>query len=293
VDVLSSQWRGGQVESQQIWQAFPGWWAAFWLSTPDDQVFLSTGEPLQYLAGRLIFQGLVDATECPNNGLLENGYADACGLSKARPMVDLWQNQFDPRILAVAQESGLPAQLLKNLFAQESQFWPGVFRVAKEYGLGQLTDTGADAVLLWNDSFYNQFCPLVLAEEACARGYLRLDENERAILRGALAVQANADCANCPTGIDLTHANFSVMLLRKVSWRIATRSLRRFSTPPKARLAQSASMKTCEIYTGKLQRWPGACPLRFTPPDAQRTTRLGTCCPHLTETLPGQPPTWI
>lgn len=214
VDVLSSQWRGGQVEScAQIWQAFPPIGGPpFWLSTPEDQVFLSTGEPLQYLAGRLIYQGLVDASECLNNGLLDNGYADACGLSKARPMVDLWQNQFDPRILTVAQETGLPAQLLKNLFAQESQFWPGVFRVAKEYGLGQLTDIGADTVLLWNDSFYNQFCPLVLADEACVRGYLRLDESERAILRGALAVQANADCSNCSTGIDLTHANFSVML---------------------------------------------------------------------------------
>ena len=214
VDVLSSQWRGGQVEScAQIWQTFPPVGGPpTWLSTPSEDNLLATGKPNHYLAGRLIFQGLVDASECPTNGLLANGYANACGIKKARPMVDLWQNQFDPRILAVARETGLPAQLMKNLFAQESQFWPGVFRVAREYGLGQITDMGADTVLLWNNAFFDQFCPLVLDQGTCRRGYLRLKEDQRSILRGALAVQANADCANCPTGIDLTNADFSVML---------------------------------------------------------------------------------
>jgi hypothetical protein len=214
VDVLSPQWRGGPVETcGQIWQSFPpAGGPPFWLSSPSENVFLASAEPFQYLAGRLIFQGLVDASTCPNNGLLDNGYADACGLEKARDMVDLWQNQFNPRIINVAQETGLPAQLMKNLFAQESQFWPGIFRVAKEYGLGQITDLGADTVLLWNASFFDQFCPLVLSDEVCAQGYLRLDEGERAILRGALAIQANADCSDCPTGIDLTQADFSIML---------------------------------------------------------------------------------
>lgn len=214
VDVLSDQWRGGPVEScAQVWQAFPpAGGPPAWLATPPSVAQLSSENPYHYLAGRMIFQGLVDASECPTNGLLANGYANACGLKMARPMVDLWQNQFDSRILSVAQETGLPAQLMKNLFAQESQFWPGVFRVAREYGLGQLTDMGADTVLLWNESFFDQFCPLVLDESVCARGYLRLKEDQRAILRGALAVQANADCEECPTGIDLTHADFSVML---------------------------------------------------------------------------------
>jgi hypothetical protein len=214
VDVLSSQWQGGPVEScAQVWQAFPpAGGPPYWLTTPSEQGLLATGRPYHYLAGRLIFQGLVDASDCPANGLLANGYANACGIERARPMVDLWQNQFDPRIISVAKETGLPAQLLKNLFAQESQFWPGVFRVAREYGLGQITDQGADTILLWNESFFDQFCPLVLNAEACGRGYLRLKEDQRAILRGALAVQANADCAECPAGIDLTHADFSVLL---------------------------------------------------------------------------------
>ena len=214
VDILSSQWRGGKIEScAEVWQAFPPiGQPPFWLSTPDQQVLLSSDQPYHYLAGRLISQGLVNASDCPDNGLLDNGYANACGLNKARSMVTLWQNQFDPLILDTAQQMGLPAQLMKNLFAQESQFWPGVFRVAREYGLGQITDMGADTVLLWNDSFFDQFCPLVLADGVCQRGYLRLKEDQRAILRGALAIQANADCPECSNGIDLTSASFSITL---------------------------------------------------------------------------------
>jgi hypothetical protein len=214
VDVLGSQWRGGTVEScAQIWQAFPpvGGPPA-WLSTPSGDQLLASDKPYHYLAGRLIDQGLVTASDCPGDGLLSNGYANACGLEKARPMIELWQNQFDPSIYNVAKETGLPAQLMKNLFAQESQFWPGAFRVAREYGLGQLTVLGADTILLWNPSFFDQFCPLVLDDSACARGYLHFTDNERAILSGALAIRANADCADCTTGIDLSQADYSVML---------------------------------------------------------------------------------
>jgi hypothetical protein len=214
VDVLSSQWIGGPVDTCSLmWQAFPPpGLPPSWLSTPVQQLLLSSVEPYQYLAGRLIYQGLVDASGCENNGLLVNGYANACGLSESRPLVDLWQNQFDNRILEVAQETGLPAQLMKSLFAQESQFWPGVFRVPQEYGLGQITDLGADTILLWNEPFYERFCPLVLSELECSKGYLWLEEEERALLRGALALEANSDCPGCPSGVDLVHTDQSVML---------------------------------------------------------------------------------
>jgi hypothetical protein len=144
--------------------------------------------------------------------MLPNGYADACGLEQARPIVEEWQNQFDARTIQVANETGIPAQLLKNLFAQESQFWPGVFRVRYEFGLGQITDNGTDSVLLWNPAFFNQFCPLVLSEDTCAGGYLHLTDEAAALLRGALAFVANADCPTCPTGIDLDKATSSIML---------------------------------------------------------------------------------
>jgi len=214
VDVLSRQWRGEQLTScAKTWEAFPPVGGeGDWLATPDHSVLLASDEAYYYLAGRLISQGLVDVFECPGGGLLANGYADTCGLEKARPLVEVWQNQFDATIVSVAQESGVPAQLLKNLFAQESQFWPGVFRVPWEFGLGQITDYGTDVILLWNESFFRQFCPLVLAQEVCALGYLHLYPEEQALLRGALAIEAKADCPECPSGVDLSNTTFNISL---------------------------------------------------------------------------------
>jgi hypothetical protein len=214
VDVISSQWTGPPLAScSRIWEALPpvGGPPA-WLSTPARSELLASGAPYFYLAGRLISQGVVNADGCASGGLLPNGYADACGLEAAKPTLFAWQNQFDARTVTVAKQTGVPAQLMKNLFAQESQFWPGVFRVPYEFGLGQITDNGADSILLWDDAFYEQFCPLVLAEETCQKGYLRLKPDEQALLRGALANQVNADCSTCPAGIDLTNAEFSISL---------------------------------------------------------------------------------
>jgi hypothetical protein len=215
IDVLSSQWQGNEIATcAQVWQSFPPVGGVpEWLSTPEDPAFLTTEEPYAYLAGRLIAEGVVDASSCPSSGLLSNGYADNCGLDLAIPEVIIWQNQFDDQIMQIANETKVPAQLLKNLFAQESQFWPGVFRTPNEFGLGQITDNGADALLLWNPSFYNQFCPLILTEDRCAVGYIKLDAEEQAILRGALATSADADCENCEYGIDLTKIDTSINLV--------------------------------------------------------------------------------
>jgi hypothetical protein len=214
VDVISSQWQGTPLTScAAIWEAFPpiGEPPA-WLSTPNQFELLASEEPYYYLAGRLIVQGLVDVSDCSGSGLLPNGYADICGLEKSRPVLAEWQNQFDKRIIKVSKDTGVPAQLMKNLFAQESQFWPGVFQVPFEFGLGQITEQGTDAVLIWNSEFYNQFCSLVLSQEACDQGYLGLSGDDQALLRGALALQASADCHDCPTGIDLSNVHFTVSL---------------------------------------------------------------------------------
>ena len=214
IDVISTQWVGSEIATcADVWQAFPPVGGTpDWLSTPEDPGFLETEEPYAYLAGRLIAEGVVDASSCPNGGLLSNGYADNCGLEVAMPEVIIWQNQFDDQIMQIALETKVPAQLLKNLFAQESQFWPGVFRQPNEYGLGQITDNGADALLLWNPSFYNQYCPLVLTEDQCSVGYLKLDAEYQALLRGSLATTADADCQNCEYGIDLTTIDQSINL---------------------------------------------------------------------------------
>lgn len=217
VDVLSSQWLGNPLAScAETWQAFqPVGGPPLWLSSTTNTDLLSSDEPYYYLAGRLISQGVVDASTCPSGGLLPNGYADVCGLELARPYLQAWQNQFDAKIIEAANENGVPAQFLKNIFAQESQFWPGIFKAPFEFGLGQITDLGAEALLLWNDQFYSQFCPLILAQETCDQGYLHLSQDHQAMLRGALAIQAKADCPECPAGIDLTNTFFSIPLFAK------------------------------------------------------------------------------
>ncbi len=214
IDVLSSQWKGGPLAScSRTWETFPPVGGTVdWLRSPNQPALLVSDEAYYYLAGRLIAQGVVDASKCPSLGLLPNGYANACGLEVAAPIVMAWQNQFDARIIQVSKETGVPAQLLKNLFAQESQFWPGMFKVPFEFGLGQITDKGADTILLWNTDFYETFCPLVLSKKACDNGYLKLQVDDQAMLRGALAQQAKSDCPLCPAGVDLTSANSSISL---------------------------------------------------------------------------------
>ncbi len=212
VDVLSSQWRGTPNASCSVtWDSFPPVGGPpDWLITPQDPSELSSDIPYNYLSANLILQGIVDASGCPDGGLLPEGGANQCGQEAARADVDAWQNQFDALIINVSQETGVPAQLLKNLFARESQFWPGVFKASPDAGLGQLTENGADTALLWNPSFYNKYCPLVLSSEACSKGYVHLKAKDQLLLRQALVGSVNATCENCPLGIDLSQANFSV-----------------------------------------------------------------------------------
>ena len=213
VDVLSSQWTGEPVAScAAAWESFPppdG--LPQWLTTPASSADLHSNIPYDYLAANLIKQGVVDASACPGGGLLPDGSANACGLDVSAPAVGEWQNRFDKLIFSVAQESKVPAQLLKNLFSHESQFWPGVFRNGKDVGLGQLTDDGADTALLWNPSFYNQFCPLVLDKSLCeSKGYANLKTKYQDMLRSTLVGSVDASCADCPLGLDLSRADFSV-----------------------------------------------------------------------------------
>jgi hypothetical protein len=100
--------------------------------------------------------------------------------------------------------------LIKGIFAKESQFWPGQITSNKEAGLGQLTENGADTVLLWNPDFFAQFCPLVLDKSVCALGFGNLNADHQRMIRGALVSKVNATCSDCSMGIDLTRANFSV-----------------------------------------------------------------------------------
>ena len=212
VDVLSTQWLGVHPAScASAWKSFPPVGGPpDWLSTPQDPAELSSDIPYNYLSANLILQGVVDASGCPDGGWSSDGTVNQCGLEAARPQVNAWQNQFDSLIINTSHNTGVPAQLLKNLFARESQFWPGVFKASRDAGLGQLTDNGADTALLWNPTFYSQYCPLILPSQTCSTGYVHLKASNQALLRGALVGSVNASCQNCPLGIDLSQADFSV-----------------------------------------------------------------------------------
>jgi hypothetical protein len=104
---------------------------------------------------------------------------------------------------------------MKNVFSRESQFWPGYSATYTEAGLGHMSDLGADTVLLWNPSFFTQFCPLVLDSTVCQQGFGNLDISEQEMLRGALVQNVNASCPDCPLGIDLRQANFSISIFAR------------------------------------------------------------------------------
>jgi hypothetical protein len=216
VDVLSSQWIGVPIAScSESWDSFPPVGGPpRWLTTPRRAEDLNTEVPYNYLAAKLISAGVVDASTCENGGLLLDSFgANTCGLELARPDVIAWQNRFDDLILDVAHDTGVPAQMLKRLFARESQFWPALFQNNDlDIGLGQLTEDGADTTLLWNFSFFDQFCPLVLSADRCEKGYIYLDKTEQEKLRLGLINTVNATCEDCPLGIDLTEADFSVKI---------------------------------------------------------------------------------
>ncbi len=217
VDVISTQYLGGTTSTcAHIWTAFPPVGGpAIWLTTPDHPDALISSQPFYYLGGSLITQGLVDVSECPDGGLQPSGVANQCGLEAARPLINNWQNQFDSEIIQVAKDTGVPAQLMKNIFSRESQFWPGFSASLKEAGLGHLSELGADTVLLWNPSFFAQYCPLVLDTTICQRGYGNLDIAEQEMLRGSLVQKVDAACPECPHGIDLRQANFSVSIFAR------------------------------------------------------------------------------
>jgi hypothetical protein len=214
VDVLSTQWRGVDLAScSQTWETFPPIGGVpDWLSTPLRPEDLATDKPYEILAANLIKQGLADTSSCIDGGLLENGLASSCGLETARSAVYEWQNRFDSLIITAAQETGVPARVLKNIFSRESQFWPSVTMGHSEAGLGQLTNNGADTILLWNRPFYEQFCPSVLDGTICSRGFAHLNSQQQEMLRNDLVSRVNAICQDCEMGIDPDRAGQSVRI---------------------------------------------------------------------------------
>ena len=212
VDVLSSQWRGAPLAGcSQIWDSFPPVRGLpGWLSTPTRATDLATNISYEYLAANMIRNGAVDGSVCSDGGLLDGGMASQCGINVARYAVTDWQNSFDDIIFITAQHTGVPARLLKSIFSRESQFWPGGSADHTEAGLGQMTSGGADTTLLWNQPFFEQFCPSMLDGAVCDRGYAQLSSEQQDTLRSALVSSVDASCPDCDLGIDQERTKNSV-----------------------------------------------------------------------------------
>lgn len=201
-----------------IWRATPPEGEApLWLSTPDSADGLYTDIPYTYLAGALITNGVVDASDCPNDGLLPNGAADSCGLEAARSDVTVWQNQFNAQIYNFANVNALPAVLLKRVFAIESQFWFGISLDGYHAGLGHTTPIGLDPLFLFYPNYYNTICPLLFSDRTCEGTYTDLSQEEKAMMRGYLYnTRVDATCPTCPYGVDLEKANASIDIFAKL-----------------------------------------------------------------------------
>lgn len=187
--------------------------APYWLFGPATGQQLYSEYDLSYLAGHLIHYGAVDISGCPGGALLDSGAATPCGVQAANSQVLAWQNQFNSDIIGASKETGVPPMLIKNIFAWETQFWPQTIYVNTfEYGLGHITEAGADSALRWNKPFYLQICRDSFSDDTCKPTYDVQDPGVRAALMGAVIKKVETNCPTCAFGMDLAKARSSVYI---------------------------------------------------------------------------------
>jgi hypothetical protein len=173
-----------------------------WLYVPQNASNLHTELPYAFLAGQLISNHAVDGASCPAGGLALNGYANACGLALAQPLVIKLQNSFDQAILDAWTETGVPPVMIKQMIRYESQFWPGRFGLY-HYGLAHLTYSGVQMALTRNTTLYRQLCSVT----ASCNGVIDGPEVS------AFLNLMDASCPTCQDKIDLTKAQKSILYL--------------------------------------------------------------------------------
>jgi len=117
---------------------------------------IATSHELNLLAGKLIWYGYAKA-QCSNglSGVDPITFAATpCGMDGARSEMIAWQNSMDTEILSAASEWNVPADMLKKIIENETQFWAWT-NSPQEHGLIQATDYAAFAVLhVYSKGYY-------------------------------------------------------------------------------------------------------------------------------------------
>lgn len=173
-----------------------------WVYVPESASELRTDLQLAFLAGQLISNGVVNASDCPAGGLRLDGYANACGLAVTAPLVLELQNAFDEAIMKAWKDSSVPPVLLKQMIRYESQFWPGRWG-EYHYGLGHLTYFGAHTTLYWRPALYQDLCSI----SGNCKG--EIDYEEIMYFLNLM----DAYCPSCENKIDMAKAQRSVAYL--------------------------------------------------------------------------------
>jgi hypothetical protein len=188
-----------------------------WLKTPLNADGLYTDVKYFLLAGHLISSGIVNASDCPDGGLSLDGTANTCGMEKAYPQVITWQNQFNQAIIDAAQDNQISAEVLKRLFARESQFWPPNYYGPPAYGIGNVSSQGIEPLFRFNETIYQSTCREVFSSQTCSHPYASFPLENQQILRGYfISHYMDAYCETCPNRIDLEKTKSSIDYFAKL-----------------------------------------------------------------------------
>ena len=195
-DVIGDAFPEEGAYGSDVWYAFPA--AGQTLPPVLEKVYSSdylvTKHNFQLLSAKLILNGKVDTSSCPNYGLNLDGMPNGCGEQASAKLVFDYQNQYDQQIFNSAKKQKVPPRIVKGLIAQESQFWP-ISDTPYEYGLGMMTESGADMLLRWNTSYFLNLCMKTYPRnmDKCVGGFSNLTEDDQIVLRGVVISKIGTD----------------------------------------------------------------------------------------------------
>ena len=195
-DVIGDAFPDSAPYGSDVWYTFPavGQELPAVLEKVYVKDFLVTKHKLQLLGAKLIKNGKVDTSMCQNYGLNLDGTPNGCGEQLTAKMVFDMQNQYDDLIFEASRKQKVPPRIVKGLIAQESQFWPHS-DTPYEYGLGMLTESGADMLLRWNTPYFLNTCQKTFPhdKDKCIGGFSNLEASDQAILRGVVISKVGSD----------------------------------------------------------------------------------------------------